>query len=242
MWTTALRRASVLPQLPLTAAVVPGAPDKEFAAAGGRYRPCSSHGSTEYEGSVDEAHEGSRRDGGSDAAADGVHRRRQRRIGGRGRRTRRSPSRTSPARPGRARSTRSTRTINYLSFGFVYEPLVYINALKNNADDADAREVLHVVRRTRRCSPSPSATGVKWNDGQPMTADDVAFTFNLMKTNPGLDINSLWSSILKSVSASGNTVTVQFKAAADPYFYYVAGDTPIVPSTSGAPATPRRTR
>jgi peptide/nickel transport system substrate-binding protein len=61
-----------------------------------------------------------------------------------------------------------------------------------------------------------------------MTADDVAFTFNLMKANPGLDFNALWSSILTSVTASGNTVSMQFKAPADPYFYYIAGDTPIV--------------
>jgi peptide/nickel transport system substrate-binding protein len=70
--------------------------------------------------------------------------------------------------------------------------------------------------------------GVKWNDGKPMTADDVAFTFNLMKDNPGLDFNALWSSILTSVTASGNQVTMQFKAPADTYFWYIAGDTPIV--------------
>ena len=117
---------------------------------------------------------------------------------------------------------------SYLSFGFAYEPLVYINALKNNATTP------MLAKSWQWSSDKTTLTftirdGVKWNDGQPMTADDVAFTFNLMKANAGLDINSLWSSILKSVSASGNTVTVQFKAAADPYFYYVAGDTPILP-------------
>jgi len=71
--------------------------------------------------------------------------------------------------------------------------------------------------------------GVKWNDGQPMTADDVAFTFNLLKANPGLDIDALWSSALQSVTASGNTVVVTFNAPATPYFYYVADHTPIVP-------------
>jgi peptide/nickel transport system substrate-binding protein len=118
-------------------------------------------------------------------------------------------------------------SVNYLSFGFVYEPLTYINALKNNAETpmlaksyqwgADKKSITFTIR-----------DGVKWNDGQPMTADDVAFTFNLMKANPGLDFNALWTSILSSVSASGNTVSMKFKAPADPYFYYVAGDTPIV--------------
>jgi peptide/nickel transport system substrate-binding protein len=117
---------------------------------------------------------------------------------------------------------------SYLSFGFAYEPLVYINALKNNATTP-------MLAKSWQWSPDKKSLtftirdGVKWNDGTPMTADDVAFTFNLMKANPGLDINALWSSILSSVTASGDTVTVQFKAAAEPYFYYVAGDTPILP-------------
>jgi peptide/nickel transport system substrate-binding protein len=119
-------------------------------------------------------------------------------------------------------------SVNYLSFGFVYEPLVYINALKNNAETpmlatsyqwgADKKSLTFTIR-----------DGVKWNDGKPMTADDVAFTFNLMKAHKGLDFNALWDSILSSVSASGNTVTMQFTAPADPYLYYIAGDTPIVP-------------
>ena len=29
-------------------------------------------------------------------------------------------------------------------------------------------------------------SGVKWNDGKPFTASDVAYTFNLLKSNPKL--------------------------------------------------------
>ncbi|WP_433279875.1 ABC transporter substrate-binding protein [Pseudonocardia xinjiangensis] len=117
--------------------------------------------------------------------------------------------------------------VNYLSFGFVYEPLIYINALKNNAETPmlagsyewapDKKSITFAVR-----------DGVKWSDGEPMTAADVAFTFNLLKANPGLDINALWDSILTDVSASGNAVTMRFSAPADPYFYYFAGQTPII--------------
>jgi peptide/nickel transport system substrate-binding protein len=118
--------------------------------------------------------------------------------------------------------------VSYLSFGFVYEPLVYVNALKNNAETP-------MLAKSYQWGPGKKSItftirdGVKWNDGKPMTADDVAFTFNLMKANPGLDLNALWSSILTSVTASGNTVTMQFKGAAQPYFWYFAGDTPILP-------------
>jgi peptide/nickel transport system substrate-binding protein len=119
-------------------------------------------------------------------------------------------------------------SVNLLSFGFTYEPLVYVNALKNNAEtpmlaksytwNADKTVLTFTIR-----------DGVKWSDGQPMTADDVAFTFNLLKANQGLDIDALWSSALKSVTASGSTVTATFNKPASTYFYYVAAHTPIVP-------------
>src|SRR3954447_21753705 len=118
-------------------------------------------------------------------------------------------------------------SVNFLSFGFVYEPLVYVNALQNNAETP-------MLATSYKWSPDKKSItfkirqGVKWNDGTPMTADDVVFTFNLMKSNPGLDTNALWSTILKSVSASGDSVKMDFKAPALPYFYYVAGNTPIV--------------
>jgi len=118
--------------------------------------------------------------------------------------------------------------VNYLSFGFVYEPLVYINPLKNNEEtpmlaesyewNADKSAMTFTIR-----------DGATWNDGKDFTADDVAFTFNLLKDNPGLDINALWDSGLQSVTADGNKVTVQFDAPAQPYLYYVAGNTPIIP-------------
>jgi peptide/nickel transport system substrate-binding protein len=33
--------------------------------------------------------------------------------------------------------------------------------------------------------------GVKWSDGQPFTAKDVAFTFNLISKTPALDTSGL---------------------------------------------------
>ena len=34
--------------------------------------------------------------------------------------------------------------------------------------------------------------GVKWNDGEPFTAEDVAFTFNMLKKYPVLDLPGVW--------------------------------------------------
>jgi len=131
---------------------------------------------------------------------------------------------------------------NSESLGVVYEPLVFVNALKDAAETpmlassytwgADKKSIVFTIR--------PS---VKWSDGQPMTAADVAYTFNLMKKTPALDLYALWTgNILDSVTAAGSQVTMTFKVAAQPYFYYFADQVGIVPehiwSTGDAAAKP----
>jgi peptide/nickel transport system substrate-binding protein len=48
---------------------------------------------------------------------------------------------------------------------------------------------------------------VKWSDGKPMTADDVAYTFGLLKDTPALNKDAI---TYKEVTTSGNQVTVTF--------------------------------
>jgi peptide/nickel transport system substrate-binding protein len=48
---------------------------------------------------------------------------------------------------------------------------------------------------------------VKWSDGSTMTADDVAYSFQIMKDNKGVNYYAL---PIASVSSSGGTVTVKF--------------------------------
>ena len=114
------------------------------------------------------------------------------------------------------------------SFGPVYEELVYMDSLKNGATTPwlatswawsnDDKTLTFTIRN-----------GVKWSDGKPFSAKDVLYSFNLLKKNPALDLNSDWS-VLSSVAAKGsNQVVFQFKTAAVPYFYYIADETPIVP-------------
>jgi peptide/nickel transport system substrate-binding protein len=127
-----------------------------------------------------------------------------------------------------------------LSVGFVYEPLVYVNPLQDGKTTpmlatswtwgAGNKTLTFTIRQ-----------GVKWSDGTPMTAADVAYTFNLIKKYPALDLTGVWS-VLSSVTATGNTVAMTFSTAgAVPYFYYIADQTPIVPehiwSTMANPVT-----
>src|SRR6202020_1350949 len=76
-------------------------------------------------------------------------------------------------------------------------------------------------------------SGVKWNDGKPFSAADVAFTFNAMKAEKAIDLNALWANDggpLTSVTAKGSDqVVFTFNAPAQSYFYYVADQSPIIP-------------
>jgi peptide/nickel transport system substrate-binding protein len=113
------------------------------------------------------------------------------------------------------------------TLGQVYEPLMFVDTLENAkvspwlassyAWSADNKTLTFTIQ--------PNVT---WSDGTPMTAADVAFTFNLMKKFPALDVNSVWS-VLSSVTQSGDSVVMTFKAPSVPYFYYIADQVPIVP-------------
>jgi MarR-like DNA-binding transcriptional regulator SgrR of sgrS sRNA len=76
-------------------------------------------------------------------------------------------------------------------------------------------------------------SGAKWNDGQPFTAHDVVYTFNLMAKYAALGLNALMSANggpITSVTLSGtNQVVMSFNTNGPPYFYYIADQTPIVP-------------
>jgi peptide/nickel transport system substrate-binding protein len=114
-----------------------------------------------------------------------------------------------------------------LTVGFVYEPLVYVNPLQQGKTTPMLASSYKWSNGNKTLTFT-IRSGVKWSDGQPMTANDVAYTFNLTKKNKALDLTGAWS-VLSSVTASGDTVTMNFSAVAVPYFYYIADQTPIVP-------------
>jgi peptide/nickel transport system substrate-binding protein len=114
-----------------------------------------------------------------------------------------------------------------VTMGQVYEPLAFVNTLQSGKT-SPWLATSWAWSNNNKTLTFTIRNGVKWNDGTPMTAADVAFTFNLMKKFPGLDLNSVWSD-LSGVTQQGSNVVMTFKNVAVPNFYYIADQTLIVP-------------
>src|SRR5205807_7992219 len=78
-----------------------------------------------------------------------------------------------------------------LSFGTVYEELTFVNALKSSATTPWLASS-YAWSHHNRTLTFTIRSGVKWSDGKPFSASDVLFTFRLLKSNPGLDLNASW--------------------------------------------------
>ncbi len=105
-------------------------------------------------------------------------------------------------------------TVQFLSFGPIYEELVFVNALKSGAPTPwlaskfkwsnHAKTLTFTIRK-----------GAKWSDGKPLTAADVLFTFQLLKKHKALDLQAVWS-VLKSVSRKGRQGRLQVQVLGGP--------------------------
>lgn len=102
----------------------------------------------------------------------------------------------------------------------IYEPMMVYNTIKGEivpwlATDykwsADNKKLTFTLRKD-----------VKWSDGKPFSAKDVAFTFNLLKANPALSTGSSPWEYLESVTAvDDTTVDFAFKRVYTPGLYDV---------------------
>src|SRR5262249_17627904 len=114
-----------------------------------------------------------------------------------------------------------------------YEPLQFVNILQGN------NAPVPMLATSSQWSPDFKTltftirNGVKWTDGQPFSAKDVAYTFNAMKTDKAMDLNAIWDvngGPLTNVAQKGaNQVVFTFNSPSQPLFYFVADQTPIIP-------------
>lgn len=94
-----------------------------------------------------------------------------------------------------------------VGINFIYEPLEVVNAIDGKATPflatgntiVNPKTITYTIR-----------DGVKWSDGQAFTADDVVYTFDLMKQQASLDTLGVWQHI-DSIDHQGSTVTFHLK-------------------------------
>ena len=111
--------------------------------------------------------------------------------------------------------------------GLVYETLYFVNV--NDGSFTPMLATSYSWSNNNTQVTFNIRQGVKWNDGQPFTAKDVAFTFNVMKQYPAADGLGVWS-FLSSVNApDDNTVVMTFQKAFPPVLVNVAGHVYIIP-------------
>jgi peptide/nickel transport system substrate-binding protein len=114
------------------------------------------------------------------------------------------------------------------SVGLTYETLDFVNSLQS-ARVTPWLATSYAWSDGNKTLTFTIRSGVKWSDGAPFSAADVAYTFSLLKKYPALDVNAVWS-VLSSVAQVGsNHVVFHFTAPAVPFFYYIADQVPIVP-------------
>lgn len=108
----------------------------------------------------------------------------------------------------------------------IYEPLMIFNVMEDRyvpwlaerySLSDDALELRFELRR-----------GVQWSDGAPFDAEDVVFTFELMRRHRALDLEGVWSFLERIEAADAHTVVFRFKRPFVPGLVYLAHQ-PLVP-------------
>jgi len=115
-------------------------------------------------------------------------------------------------------------TPRWPSKGGIYETLLVFNSAKEAWVTSLATG--HSWDKTGTLLQVNLREGVLWSDGHSFSADDVAFTFLLLKRFPGLDTGGIWKR-LDSLSKNDAGVAFQFKAVHAPLFDAIV-QTPIV--------------
>jgi peptide/nickel transport system substrate-binding protein len=107
--------------------------------------------------------------------------------------------------------------------GLVYEPLIQFD-LANPTVQYPWLATKYAWSNGGKSITFTIRQGVKWNDGTPFTAADVAFTFNYVKDHStGTNDINIGGLTISSVSTSGNTVTVNAPTAQYMKLQQIAG-------------------
>lgn len=118
-------------------------------------------------------------------------------------------------------------SFGYVQMSYLYDTLMW--------KDASGRLLPWLARRVRRSDDGRTYTfelrdGIRWHDGRPLTADDVAFTFEYFARQPlGPLLIAQPRGVSGALARSRLVVEVRLKIPAVTFLEYVAGALPIIP-------------
>jgi len=98
----------------------------------------------------------------------------------------------------------------------VYEPLYVFNSVTNVY--VPWLGIAHEWRDNNLSLRITTRDGVRWSDGAPFTARDVAFTYKLIEQHAGLDRRGLWEFLADVRALDDRTVEFRFKRVFIPGF------------------------
>jgi peptide/nickel transport system substrate-binding protein len=94
--------------------------------------------------------------------------------------------------------------------GLIFEPLVMFNLANPSATPTPWLASSTTWNAAGTSVTFTARPGVKWSDGTPFTAADIAFTFNYVKANAAINLGG---DKIASATSSGDTATVTFSTS-----------------------------
>ncbi len=111
--------------------------------------------------------------------------------------------------------------------------LIYDTLLAGNPDEATAAyghlaETIELPADRGGASYELRETA-RWHDGRPVTADDVVFSFNALRTQGRPFFRAYWADVAEVVAEGPRRVTFRFRSTTNRELAQILGDLPVLP-------------
>ena len=115
-----------------------------------------------------------------------------------------------------------------LGIGLIYDTLMAGNPDEATAEYGHLAETVELPADRRGVTFELRATA-RWHDGRPVTAEDVVFTFNALRTQGRPFFRAYWADVTEVAAESPRRVTFRFKDAGNRELAQILGDLPVMP-------------
>lgn len=111
--------------------------------------------------------------------------------------------------------------------------LIYDTLMAGNPDEATAEYGLLAetveLPADRKGVSFELREAARWHDGRPVTAEDVVFSFNTLRTHGRPFFRAYWADVSEAVAESPRRVTFRFRTAGNRELAQILGDLPVLP-------------